>query len=131
MEGKYRLSFEYLISLIEGQKDKKIEQEKVIARMKEELEESDVSFQEWESLRVQMPTWKEVFLEADNATKRVLVNKIIDKIYVKKEEVVIRFKIDLRDIRSKAFRKIGEEMFQEKKTVILDNLRINPKDSNE
>ena len=94
-----------------------------------ELDGADVSFNEWDSLRMQIPTWKDVFLNADNPTKRVLVNKLIEKISVKEDEVVIRFKINLNEIRSKALKKSGSivpENKLEDKSVILDSLKIYP-----
>lgn len=96
MRGEYPISFDYLLSLIEMQKEKREKQEIIITELKAKMQETDVSFQEWESLRIQIPTWKDVFLHADNETKRVLVNKITDKILVKKEEIVIRFNFQPR-----------------------------------
>ena len=105
------------------------QQEKVIAEKQKELDGADVSFNEWDSLRMQIPTWKDVFLNADNPTKRVLVNKLIEKISVKEDEVVIRFKININEIRSKALKKSGSivpENKLEDKSVILDSLKIYP-----
>ena len=96
MRGEYPISFDYLLSLIEKQKEKREKQEKVIIDLKSKMQETDVSFQEWENLRIQIPTWKDVFMNADNQTKRVLVNKMIDKIYVKQDEITIRFKLNLK-----------------------------------
>ena len=91
MRGECPISFDYLLSLIEMQKKKLGKQKIMITELKAKLKETDVSFQKWESPGKQVPTWKDVFLHADNQIKRVLVNKIIDKILVKKEEIVIRF----------------------------------------
>ena len=102
----------------------------MIAEKQKELDGADVSFNEWDSLRMQIPTWKDVFLNADNPTKRVLVNKLIEKISVKEDEVVIRFKININEIRSKAlkrFESIVPENKLEDKSVILDSLKIYPK----
>ena len=118
-----------LVELIEKQKQEKEQQEKVIAEKQKELDGADVSFNEWDSLRMQIPTWKDVFLNADNPTKRVLVNKLIEKISVKEDEVVIRFKININEIRSKALKKSGSivpENKLEDKSVILDSLKIYP-----
>ena len=96
MRGEYPISFDYLLSLIEKQKEKREKQEKVIIDLKSKMQESDISFPKWENLRIQIPTWKDVFMNADNQTKRVLVNKMIDKIYVKQDEITIRFKLNLK-----------------------------------
>ena len=130
MLGEYPVPVDKLVELIEKQKQEKEQQEKVIAEKQKELDGADVSFNEWDSLRMQIPTWKDVFLNADNPTKRVLVNKLIEKISVKEDEVVIRFKININEIRSKALKKSGSiapENKLEDKSVILDSLKIYPK----
>ena len=130
MLGEYPVPVDKLVELIEKQKQEKEQQEKVIAEKQKELDGADVSFNEWDSLRMQIPTWKDVFLNDDNPTKRVLVNKLIEKISVKEDEVVIRFKININEIRSKALKKsesIVPENKLEDKSVILDSLKIYPK----
>ncbi|MCM1178696.1 MAG: recombinase family protein, partial [Clostridium sp.] len=42
-----------------------------------------------------LPTWRELFLHADTPTKRVLVNMLIERIDITKEQIVVRFKISL------------------------------------
>lgn len=79
MLGEYPVPVDKLVDLIEKQRQEKEQQEKVIAEKQKELDGADVSFNEWDSLRMQIPTWKDVFLNADNPTKRVLVNKLIEK----------------------------------------------------
>jgi hypothetical protein len=54
-----------------------------------------VSLDEWDDLKMKIPTWQDVFLNADTATKRVLVNRLIQRIDIKKDEIIIRFKINL------------------------------------
>ena len=126
VRGEEKICLEdYVMTCIQ----KKEQQEKVIAEKQKELDGADVSFNEWDSLRMQIPTWKDVFLNADNPTKRVLVNKLIEKISVKEDEVVIRFKININEIRSKALKKSGSivpENKLEDKSVILDSLKIYP-----
>ena len=129
MLGEYPVPVDKLVDLIEKQRQEKEQQEKVIAEKQKELDGADVSFNEWDSLRMQIPTWKDVFLNADNPTKRVLVNKLIEKISVKEDEVVIRFKININEIRSKALKKSGSMVPENKledKSVILDSLKIYP-----
>ena len=46
---------------------------------------------------MQIPTWQQVFKESGRETQRVLVNRLIDRIDVTNEQIVIRFKINLND----------------------------------
>ena len=59
-----------------------------------------VSVNDWEELKRKIPTWQEVFLNADTEAKRVLVNRLIRKIEVKKEEITVHFKINLDEFLS-------------------------------
>lgn len=97
MLGEYPLSLEELVSIIKKHKEQLEAQQEVIRQKEVELKNSSVSADDWKELREQIPTWQEVFLNADVATKRVLVNKLIERIDVKKDEVIIRFKINLND----------------------------------
>lgn len=93
--GEYTLSVEKLDRFI----DKKTEQEKkqisVVKEKETILQNTTVTAKDWEDIRHQIPTWREMFLHADTATKRVLVNKLIERIDITKERLVVRFKISL------------------------------------
>ena len=65
--------------------------------LEKKMENMDVSITEWDYLKKQIPTWQQVFLEADAHTKRVLVDKLIERIDVKEEQITIRFRIRLED----------------------------------
>ena len=56
-----------------------------------------VTHKDWDDIRKNIPTWQDVFLNADDATKRVLVNKLVERIDVKSDEVVVKFKINLKE----------------------------------
>lgn len=97
MLGEYPLSLEELVSIIKKHKEQLEAQQEVVKQKELEFKNSSVNADDWRTLREQIPTWQDVFLNADVATKRVLVNKLIERIDVKKDEVVIRFKINLND----------------------------------
>ena len=95
--GEYPLSLEELMSVINEQKEAAHHQRDIITEKESESQEDSISLDDWKELRSEIPTWQDVFLNADVTTKRVLVNKLIERINVKKDEVVIRFKINLDD----------------------------------
>lgn len=97
MTGAYALSLEELVAVIHRQQEKKEEQEAQIQEKKERLQQMAVTVGEWEELRTQIPTWQQVFKEAGRETQRVLVNRLIDRIDVTDDQIVIRFKINLND----------------------------------
>ncbi len=97
MTGDYALSLEELVAVIHRQQEKKEEQEAQIQEKKECLQQMAVTAGEWEELRTQIPTWQQVFKEAGRETQRVLVNRLIDRIDVTDDQIVIRFKINLND----------------------------------
>ena len=97
MTGTYPLSLDELVALIKKQKELYQMQESIVREKDQEVNNSSVTMDEWLALREEIPTWQAVFLEADCATKRVLVNRLIERISVTREEVVVRFKVNLED----------------------------------
>ena len=95
MQGEYPLSLDELVSLIRKQKEALENQQSLINAKEADQKNAAISHDDWEDIRKNIPTWQDIFLNADTATKRVLVNKLIERIDVKKEEVVVRFKINL------------------------------------
>ncbi len=95
MTGDYPLTLEELTEIIKKQKQRQRDCLAWISQKKEELEYSLASWDEPEDMRRQIPAWRTVFLDADTSVKRVFLNCLIDRISVKKEEMVIRFQVSL------------------------------------
>ena len=91
--GEYPLSLDELVNLIKKEKKKKEQQDREIQQKEKEVEDMMVFMQDWEELKQKIPTWQEIFLHAKTPVKRVLVNKLIERIDVKDTEIHIRFKI--------------------------------------
>lgn len=98
MTGNYAFSVEDLASFIQEHKKQEQNQIEIIQQMEFELKNDTVSIEDWESIRSKIPTWKDLFLNADTASKRVLVNKLIERIDFKKDEIAIYFKISLENV---------------------------------
>lgn len=97
MTGEYPLNLKELMDIIRKHKDQMQQQQKVVSQKESELKSINVSSRDWEQLRKEIPSWQEVFLNSDTATKRVLVNKLIKRIEIKKDEIKVEFKINLND----------------------------------
>lgn len=95
--GDYILTLEDLVHNIEKQKSNAQKQTKIVEQMKRECDHTVFSVKDQEMLRSNIPTWQEIFLNADTPTKRVLVNKLIERIDITENKVVIRFKINLEE----------------------------------
>ena len=54
----------------------------------------ELQFNKCEMLEIQIPTWQEIWGSLDSDTKRALVNKLIERIDITKEKMVVKFKID-------------------------------------
>lgn len=100
MTGNYPLSVEILSDTINEFNEK-------IKKLKEELHEYEEKYKnmkieqgDWESIRSIIPTWKDVFLNANKEKKRVLINQIVDKIMITNEEITIKFKINIEGYNS-------------------------------
>ena len=97
MTGEYPLTLEDLVAIINEHKEKAKIQTSNVQKIELEIKDVSVTINEWEDIKTKIPTWQNVFLNADVETKRVLVNRLIERIDVKKDEVIIRFKINLND----------------------------------
>lgn len=91
MQGKYDLSVEDMVLLIRKQKE--IYKQKKALVMEKELKQNRMLCERSDERRPCISTWREVFSNADKETKRVLVNRLVDRIEVKKENIVIKLKI--------------------------------------
>lgn len=95
MTGTYDISLKELMDNIRKQKSKEQEQSAVVQQKESDLQASTITSKDWEEIKDNIPSWQEVFLYADTPTKRVLVNKLIERIDITRERIVIRFKISL------------------------------------
>ena len=97
MTGDYPLSLEELAGIIRKHKELEKKHKRIVEEKEAELDAMKVSMDDWESIRSRIPTWQDVFWNADTTTKRVLVNKLIERIDITRDNINIRFKINLND----------------------------------
>ena len=97
MTGDYPLSLEELAGIIRKHKELEKKHKRIVEEKKAELDAMKVSMDDWENIRTKIPTWQDVFWNADTTTMRVLVNKLIERIDITKYNINIRFKIKLND----------------------------------
>lgn len=97
INGESKFSVDMVVNLIDKLQKQEQEQSEVVKRKEYELNHTNISVKDWEDIRSKIPTWQDIFMNADSASKRVLVNKLIERIDIKKDEVIVRFKINLND----------------------------------
>lgn len=100
MTGAYPLSLDDLIRLIDKQKEVYDQLHQEIKQKEDQLERMETDIRGKNCPGGQIPTWQQVFIKADSHTKRVLVNRLIDKIYIKEEQMTIQFRICLSDFHN-------------------------------
>lgn len=93
MSGSYPLTLEELVSLRDKQKAALLKQRNLIREKELERKRDAAAFEGWEAGEQKPPAWREVFLKADAAAKRVLTDCLTERIDVKEDEIVICFKI--------------------------------------
>lgn len=91
------LGIEDLQSLLNEHKENEQIQLENLKKIEEELEKTEISSRDWEEVCTQIPTWQDVFMNAENQIKRVLVNKLIKRIRIQDNEMKIYFRINLND----------------------------------
>lgn len=97
MTGEYPLSLETLARSIDSQKNKEQKQRNMVQKKETDLQNSFFASKDWEDLKSNIPTWRELFFQTDTPTKRVLINKLIERIDITKDRIVIRFKGSLNE----------------------------------
>ena len=97
LSGTGKFTVEDISNSLHKYQQKEEEVKQLIKEKEQILAETDISNSEWEELKNKLPTWKQVFEGADCHTQRVLVNKLIERIDITQEQMVIRFKINLYD----------------------------------
>ena len=95
--GDYPLSLEELADIIRKHRELEKKHKRIVEEKEAELDAMKVSMDDWESIRSRIPTWQDVFWNADTTTKRVLVDKLIERIDITRDNINIRFKINLND----------------------------------
>lgn len=93
--GDYPLSLELLSDTI-------AKFEEGLKKLNEELKETEKQYDsvqinqdEWENTKNMIISWKDVFTSADKAKKRVLINQLVEKIIIKEDEILIKFRVNL------------------------------------
>lgn len=97
MAGDYPLSVKEIADAIHKEQEKENIQKQLVLEKEEILKQDSINSADWNALKAKFPTWKQIFEKSDSHTQRVLVNKLIERIDVTNEQIVIRFRINLND----------------------------------
>ena len=97
MTGDYSLTVEEIADAIHKHQEKENLQKQLIMEKEEILKQESVNSADWKELKSKFPTWKQIFEKSDSHTQRVLVNKLIERIDITNEQIVIRFRVNLND----------------------------------
>lgn len=95
MAGTYPLSIEIIAETIKTFENNQKEKEKEIEKLKKQYKHMQVSNKDFDELQKIIPSWEKIFNDADKQTKRILINKIVDKIIITNEKITVKFKIKL------------------------------------
>lgn len=99
MTGDDAFTEEELVSLIRKYRKKEEELQMIVLEREERLKSMDLTTGEKEKLEKGLPTWQQIFWEMDPDAKRVLIQKMIEKVEVTRERVVIYFRIGLAEFQ--------------------------------
>lgn len=97
MSEEYPLSLEGLVAIINKHKEQLKTHQDIIKQKETTLKNITLNQNTYQKFQLKIPTWQEVFMNADTATKRVLVDKLIERIDITKDDIVILFKINTND----------------------------------
>ena len=97
MTCNYPLTVKEIADAIHKEQEKENIQKQLVLEKEEILKQDSVNSAGWKELKSKFPSWKQIFEKSDRHTQRVLVNKLIERIDVTNEQIVIRFRINLND----------------------------------
>ena len=95
MTGNYVLTIEELAHAIKKHKANLQETEQKIQVIQDQIDSINISHKEMDDIKNNIPKWKEIFMGTDKHTQRVIINKIVDKVIMKKDAIHIIYKIKL------------------------------------
>lgn len=90
--GECGFTAEELAEAVRSQRNKVLEQEQAVQRSRERRSKLEENAGKREEIRKAIPPWKQIFQEADSDTKRILVQRLVERIQVMREQIRIRFK---------------------------------------
>lgn len=97
LRGEAVMSLEDLKASLDILKEKEKKQLSLINQLKDEIDKYNVTIHDWEEIRENIPSWHDMLLNADIQTKRVLINKLVNRIEITKDEVKIHFKVNVNE----------------------------------
>lgn len=97
LRGEGRFSVERLTRLLDEKEKALAELRRGSLRLQEQMEQTNITHDEFSKFIDIAPNWKQVFDEADVLTKRMLLASLIERIDVKGEDISIKFRIRLED----------------------------------
>lgn len=92
MRGEYPLEIGILADAIIDLEERKAIEREATAKLQEKLRELQEEKEEGYTFVDCMPSWKDVFYRADRLVKRVIIDRLVEKIIVTDEKLTIRFK---------------------------------------
>lgn len=94
MAGNYSMDTKIIIDTIKKFEEKLKEKEEELTGLEAEYNKLEIDYNK-NRLYEEIPEWKDVFNNAGIETKRVLTNRVVNKIYLTDEEICIQFKLNL------------------------------------
>lgn len=91
MAGDYAFTIEELAEALRNHRKKWEEQKKAVQEKEERLKKMEMTKEKWEKAKKTIPTWQQIFQGMDRDTKRVVVPKLVERIQVTQEQIVVRF----------------------------------------
>lgn len=88
--GEYPLSLDELILAISKHKAKEEQQIKIVEKKKAVLQSTDTYLNDKTEIKERFLSWNDVFIAADTEVKRIIINRLVEKITVKEGELEIR-----------------------------------------
>ena len=97
LRGESGIPIDRLTRLIDEKEKELTELRQDRVRLQKQIEQTNITYDEFSKLIDIAPNWKQVFKESDIPTKRMLLASLIERIDVKDEDISIKFRIRIED----------------------------------
>lgn len=98
MIGDYVMTIEELTDAIRLQNNNADLKRNEITSLQDEVERMEIDYSKIDEIKKSIPSWIEILNSSDGASKRVIINKIVKRIGITKENINIKYRINLNEL---------------------------------
>lgn len=101
LRGEIAITMDILNGQLKKEEERKQDKLEMISKLEQQTKEQKEEVGNLDDFMKSVPTWREAFDSSDGLEKRIIINKIIERIDIKEDEIKIRYKINIDTMLSR------------------------------